>query len=238
MVSRNVLISSAFLLFPVLPLCTASGPIDPNCLKVQATILPPLLPDRPNALVDLTLTNGCGKDITALGLEFKTATGLVWRTAIDWLPRLALNPEYKDTNPDILRDKTTIHDQWGSQEETPVPITASVVYIIFLDRRTAGDMKGIQSMMESRKERLADYQERSKFLDSITDFMSAQKSNRGPRPPRKAGTFGPTFADTLFQNFDHLDPSAWAQRVQEYKDQCTRTIPVFQEKSSLATDDQ
>ena len=224
---RIVSSASLFLAVWLSGAATLSGAdLQAGCVKIDvAAHITTAQSPQPDG-IDVTYTNMCGKDVTAVGFEFRLAGGEVLHNSTDWLNQLGYQlGDGKDSQWDILRAGASFTAVFSRPEgdESGIP-SASVAAVIFLDRTAVGDQKTIARLAEFRRHRIPEYQEEQKFLAAVADYDAASVYFAKPL------ALGPTaqqYARNLKQF--HTTPAAWAKTI-------TREMAIINKQCSLFTE--
>jgi hypothetical protein len=181
--------------------------------------------------LDVTYTNMCSKDVTAVGAHYRSGSGTGWSTVEDWLPVLAL-PE-KDRQGDILRAGAAIHSVVARQgdDDPGVPISASATYVIFADRSAVGDPTGIAGLVASRHRMIAEIQEALQILPEVSDYKAAAVFfGRTHSDLRSTGAH---YLGSFAQMYRTSTPASWSNYLEREKALMQAQSSLFTEHSEI-----
>ena len=204
-------------------LALAAAPDD--CLLVIAQPAP-LNIDPTGKSFTLTMTNNCGKDITAYQVWFRDDSGQhISGFAEERLAILAIPEDIRSANMDIFRAGATWSGGSGSSDRwTSVSATA----VWYADMTTAGDAEDISELIKSRREMVIRYKKELDILGSYDTYASAKKLPQDAAEAKAKNS--PTYADLshLAAQFSRCDETSWKAFVQFQKRYTEDLISLFE----------
>ncbi len=201
----------------------AAAPDD--CLLVIAQPAPPNI-DPTGKSVTLTMTNNCGKDITAYQVWFRDDSGQhTSGFAEERLAILAIPEDVRSANMDIFRAGATWSGGSGSSEPWS-SVSATAVW--YADMTTAGDPKDVAMLIKSRREMVIRYKKELDVLGSYDTFASAKKLPQDAAEAKAKNS--PTYDDLsqLAAQFSRCDETSWKAFIQFKKRYTEDLISLFE----------
>ncbi len=227
---------SLVLSLAVLPPATKAAELpDVTCatIEVRRPKEPP--PGGPESALNVTLTNRCGKDITAVDLQYRAASGSTWRIGWEWVVRLAHLEKIEGI--DIVRNAKSI--EWvdsGPQNNRTEPVSATIKCIVFSDRTAIGDEKRICDMFESRSRHVPRWEEHLKLLDLLPEYYAAGTllDSLSANPGDNGALDMKSFLVELKNAWMHATSESWPKIIQRRKAIYQRMIAVYREHAERA----
>ncbi len=211
------------LAFSASAIALATAPDD--CLLVIAQPAPSNI-DPTGKSLTLTMTNNCGKDITAYQVWFRDDSGQhTSGFAEERLGFLAIPEGVRAANMDILRAGATWSGGSGSPDRwTSVSATA----VWYADMTTAGDPKDVAVLIKSRREMVIRYKKELDVLGSYDTYASAKKLPQEAAEAKAKNS--PTYDDLsrLAAQFSRCDETSWKTFVQFQKRYTEDLIGLFE----------
>jgi hypothetical protein len=200
-----------------------------DCVTAEATPLSPDAPDYATSL-DLNLYNGCGKDITAVGVEIHSNGGPSWTLSYDWT--LALAQTEPNPNADILRHGASVH-YTIARNAPPAddPVSASLTFVIYVDCTAVGSQRAISSILKMRRDTLSDFEQQGMALEAMKDRSQANSylaENHPALPPLSRQLLA-----ELQQKLTKLTPSDWDNYIQDRQRHVQTVISLFTTHSQV-----
>lgn len=194
-----------------------------GCVEVRLAVPPP--EENPTASeVRATLTNKCGKDITAFRLLF--------RDAGSGRPLLALDQELLDSlesqvpGADIFRASTSRTLSWNFPDPS---VSAAVTAALFLDRSVFGDSDGVRHLLDHRARVLQELIEESRLLDSVADWNAALELHTRADEAKKAKSTSAAYLENLARELDRSNAVSWETFVGRERKRLLATAALFKE---------
>jgi hypothetical protein len=220
------------------PRIAAAGALEPGCVAVKLTDSPPVPKVRPR--IDVTLTNGCGKDVTSASIRFRKANGDppsgTRSTRIEWLEALVVPADQRTY--DILHagQSVTMEGFYYSQGGlTASSLSASVTCVLFVDRTAAGDNTAIRDALDSRRAAGPfNFPLRQQILANISDFDAATVYFRDTHPA--PGSLEDKYTVIFSQAFRRMSRLEWSNYIGQQIAMTGQLIALFEEHSQLSTE--
>jgi hypothetical protein len=199
------------------PAAFASDGVD--CVSAAWRLRNPQELQAPSAVLKVTWTNHCAKDVTAVAVVLRDPTDdtRTERTGADWLMQLAYqtHPDLfkRGDMPDILRQGASQESDIGVYPEFTDPsiVTVFVTGVIFADGTWVGDPKRIESFRQMREHQAANLQEEYDVLVRLSDRDHAREIVRGGGVSVSADV--KPRLDYFVNTLEQSDPAAWAKFV-------------------------
>lgn len=156
----------------IAPLSAAAADLS-GCLAVEVRPAPPGEADKS---LTLTLTNNCGKDITAYHVDFRDASGKVsFGFGQDALALLAVPRADWPTGLDIYRAGST----WSLDSISQASwASASATAVLYADMTVEGDPGGVAGLIQGRKDWLLTLRSHLEILGSYEAYAFAKELPR------------------------------------------------------------
>ncbi len=159
----------------------------------------------------VTVTNNCGKDITAYFLRCRDRSGgKLSGLAEDHLVMLA-RPAYLGPYHDILRTGKT----WsivGAVDATVSTVSVSAVW--YADMTTAGDPEEASYLVEIRKQALLGFKDELEALGSYDTYVLAKELPQDAAAAKAENRRGYRYLTYLAESFSRSDAVSWNDFVQ------------------------
>ncbi len=203
-----------------------------NCVSVQVGQLQASDANFATSL-GLSIKNGCGKDISAVGINFGPNQVTQW----DWIEMLL----FKDQLPEngILLTGTT-KQLWIPRDWIPVDATwtPTVSFVIFMDRTALGDATAISRRITTRQNLIVMYEERKELLASLTasgqtispEAISSFLEEHG----ETLQSSGRSYLAHLRENLGRVDPSDWPSLIDGERERANAGIALLKLHSQIS----
>jgi hypothetical protein len=203
--------------------------LEPGCVTVHLDDSPPVPNVRPR--LDVTLTNGCGKEVTSFTIRLRPANEdphLGGRgTVHELLAALVIPAEERSYDILLSGQSATFKMPPPVVGLTASSLSASITCLLFLDRTAVGDKQAIREALDiRRKAGVGEYELGQQILAKTSDFDAATVYFRGTPA---AGTLEEKFVIKFSRAFRHMSREDWSNYVAEQRAMNERLIALFKE---------
>ncbi len=203
---------------------------------VQAT---PLDKRQSGASSELSLSNNCGKDITAYRILARDSAGArKWATGKDDLATLTLT-QPQPAGMDVFRMNTS---RTVPIEPPPPGGSVSVAAAIFIDGTTEGDPEDVADILVVRQEWLAEIKEQLTILNSASDWTSALELRRRSNQLKSAVTASNDrsafYLEELAKRQERSNATSWNTFVGDEHQRLLKLIELFERHLKTANGSQ
>jgi hypothetical protein len=176
--------------------------------------------------VRVTLTNSCGKDISAYQLRITDENGrLVAGYGQDFL---AAGVEHWVGGGGILRNEGTR----STPLTLPSPLcTVSATAVLFLDGTAGGNSKDFMGLLDLRRSGLKRLERRLRLLESFSTWSSTSRLDQAAE--EATGTDAP-YLHELIQQLNRSDAASWDASVKIRREDLRRFIKFYQDNLAKA----
>jgi len=196
-----------------------------SCLLVIAQPAP-LKIDQTGKSVTLTMTNNCGKDITAYQVWFRDDSGQhTSGFAEERLAILAIPEGVRAADMDIFRAGATWSGGSGSSDPW-ASVSATAVW--YADMTTAGDPKDVAMLIKSRREMVIRFKKELDVLGSYDTYASAKKLPQDAAEAKAKNSPTSDQLSHLAAQFSRSDETSWKTFVQFQKQYTEDEISLFE----------
>jgi hypothetical protein len=196
-----------------------------GCLAVQAQLPPTDPPDE----ATLTLTNNCGKDITAYLLEFRDSSGRLASGFSEDIPVRLAHPAPRRAQDDILVSGKSAAVKVAVANSTSAT-TVKVAAILFADRSAFGAQEDVDRLIRFRRGTLTRLQAEYEALKEVGDYAEAKATLQLKAEAAKASNAPDAgFLRNLQQQLDRSDANSWATAMAHYRQWYVRAIALYQD---------
>jgi hypothetical protein len=201
-----------------------------GCLALEVKPAPPGEADKS---LTLTLTNNCGKDITAYHVDFRDASGQVsFGSGQDALALLAVPKASWPRGLDIYRAGAT----WSQDTISNAPwVSASATAALYADMTVEGEPEGIAALVQGRKDWLLSLRSHLEILSSYEAYAFAKELPRDAAEGKAIKGSRDNYISLLANRFSRSDETSWNAFVQHERLTIQDTIRVFEDH--LAAED-
>jgi hypothetical protein len=211
------------------PRVARAGALEPSCVAVHLKDGPPVSHGEP--LLDITLTNECGKDVTSFTIRLRAANEsprLGRRGTMNELLAALVIPA-EERAYDILRSGQsatfTMYPERAGR--TALSVSASISCLVFIDRTAVGDKEEIRNALDIRRHEVAEYELGQQVLAKASDFDADTVYFRDTHP--KAGSLEELFVVKFSQAFRHMSQEDWSTYISQQTEMNERLIALFKE---------
>lgn len=180
----------------------------------------------------LSIENKCGKDISAIGINFAPNQTTQW----DWIETLFLDQKMQSG---ILLTGTTkqLSIPRGSLPEHPT-LPPIISFALFMDRTALGDVKAISTIINGRLQELAAYEQRGESLADIaalgrtvsSEAISAYLAERynSLQPSNRS------YLANLGEDMDRSEASNWPSYIADEQDRVHEEIALLKLQTEIS----
>jgi hypothetical protein len=225
------------------PRIAGAAALEPGCVVVELSDSPPISnlqePPGPNPnRMDFTLTNGCGKDVTAVAVQLRPVNGdpsAVGPITLDSLDALVIPAD--ERSGDILHSGQSSTHQWVNYPEkgfSASSLSASVTCVLFLDRTAVGDKQDIRRVLDHRSMAYARrFQLGQQILAKISDFDTAAVYFRDAHPV--LGSYEEQYVVKFANAFRRTQSrGVWSDYIAQQTAMIEQLIALYKEHSQLS----
>ena len=225
------------------PRIAEAGTLEPGCVVVELSDSKPVPnlqgpPGLQFTRLDLTLINGCGKDVSAVTVQLRPANGdpsAVGPITLEWLAALVIPAD--ERSGDIFHSGQSFTDQvvYPAEGFYSSSLSATVTCVLFVDRTAAGDNKEIRDALNDRSREYAhNFQFGQQILAQISDFDAAAVYFRDAHP---VGSYGEQYVAKFSNAFRRTQSSGvWSDYIAQQTAMIDQLIALYKEHSQLSAE--
>jgi hypothetical protein len=200
-----------------------------TCLSAKTAPAPAEL-NSTGGIIEVTLTNKCGKDITSYRIHFLDDSGKEVRGVAQELLDALVVP----VPGDIFRANGSRVLQLDGSGASSLLLSASAA--IFLDGSTAGDPDQVAQLVRLRTVALKDYRDELQALRSFSQWSASSDLRRKLDEAKQAKDPSARYLGLMVQQLQRSDAASWEAYVSRQVEWITRAVALFERSLGTSAD--